>query len=122
MFTTDHLILINMLLSVITLASVLYLAHPTTDERPNDAPQHDTTVTESVSGDASIISPHILEREEAYDQRILRMKSELANQRVDARDAVRVTEDAKEYDPDVKNLPHESVNHLINKQGIEVSE
>lgn len=64
------------------------------------------------------ISEHVLEREAEFEERIARIKGELALSNI----TEHKPSHALELHPNVKNLPHNSVNGLINRSGIEYAE
>lgn len=102
------------LLGILVTLNVLTLAHvykklssvttyefPATDER-----EEEVDIPDSFNPDSGI-QDHVIKRESAFDERIDTLREELDS-------LARVSTYApNEFNPEVKNIPHNSINHLI---------
>lgn len=101
---TDTLLLVIAIISICHLAIHIYL-RKVDSGRVKSADQR-VEVPTSYQPDSGI-QDHVLQRETEFDQRMDELRQELDLL------ARATTFSPNEFDPDVKNLPHNSINHLV---------
>lgn len=109
-----------LILSIMNFALFIYVMfyYGREEEEVYGNPSYDESVTNSLT-----VQEHVALREEAHDDRIRRMKDELAKQIFPARAQRPInTDDALELDPNVKNLPHSIIDATHGRSLTEVSE